>query len=434
MSTPRQRAAAVFVDARPLRLIVAEAAWAAACRALLTETAGWAVGALAWNNTGTARELLAESLQVVRKFPSGKERPPLAEWIAVAAADLQGSPGGPALRAVARSLQPRPAQLLVVLLIDRDNRGRWEAALFRAAESEPIDEVRLVGPHMLHLNRHAEPLVDAADILRRYSRTSGALGERVHRRLRQATVTLIGAGRNGAAIASQVSALGIGRLRIAEGDVLRLENLDATPGLTVADIGKNKAQALAARLLDFRPDLSLAVFPQPITASGGADFLRERVDLLITAVDNDVPRLAAARTARRTLTVHLDVSTSVQHSADGGVTISGDARFLLPSQGCALCVGGLADSQATAYNLTAPAGSLPRRLRGAWHEERAGSLITINAITVAAGVQAWLDLLAGHLQTSLWQRFAWQHGVGLRSDAGPVGAADDCRLCRGPSE
>lgn len=90
----------------------------------------------------------------------------------------------------------------------------------------------------------------------------------------------------------------------------------------------------------------------------------------------------------------------------------------------------LADREQALYELAAPAGSLQRGLPVAWHEQRAGSLITINAIAVSVGVQLWLELLAGRLSTSTWHRLDWDAQTGLRVHAGSVGVGDECPYCR----
>jgi hypothetical protein len=109
--------------------------------------------------------------------------------------------------------------------------------------------------------------------------------------------------------------------------------------------------------------------------------------------------------------------------------LAGDVRLLLPRLGCVCCVGGLPNEADARYELAAPPGALPRRPPQPWHRQRAGSLITLNSLTVATAVQLWLDLLAGQLRTSHWARLRWQPGHGLQTDAAPVGPAADCPLC-----
>ena len=64
-----------------------------------------------------------------------------------------------------------------------------------------------------------------------------------------------------------------------------------------------------------------------------------------------------------------------------------------------------------------------------WHEQRAGSLITLNSLAISIGVQLWLDLLSGTLRSSHWHRLSWQPGGGVEADYAAVDAATDCRIC-----
>lgn len=128
---------------------------------------------------------------------------------------------------------------------------------------------------------------------------------------------------------------------------------------------------------------------------------------------------------------HLDVATSIQGRADDAREITAEARLFLPGsgEGCVVCVGGMQNIDDLLYDLDAPPGSLRRRLRPAWNQQRAGSLVTVNSIVVGAALQTWLDLLSGRLRNSFWQRLAWRPGQGLVGDAGVVRGAPDCRFC-----
>jgi hypothetical protein len=157
----------------------------------------------------------------------------------------------------------------------------------------------------------------------------------------------------------------IGKLGFdAHGDTLGplgLENLDAMPGLAVADVGQPKVLALAERLLLLRPDLRVSCFDAPVTdACVGAALRRLPAEMIVTAVDSDTARLAASLLARETLTVHLDLGASVTRDASGQVVLAGDVRLLFPGTGCVSCVGGLADRELTFYELFAPPHTLRR--------------------------------------------------------------------------
>ncbi|MEO8495993.1 MAG: ThiF family adenylyltransferase, partial [Planctomycetota bacterium] len=405
------------------RLVVLRHAWADAWRKLTVAPSLWAVAALRWNNTNEAHELLAEQLAITSSRPDGISRPPADDWLVLARADFS-LPTFDIRRFIAQ-LAPRPSQTLLVLLVDESNHAHWDARVFRRGTLHAVGQVVVVGPEMLILDRDKQA-TEADD---RWSRTRGALGVRVANKIRKSEITLIGAGRNGSAAAFQFASLGVSRLRIIDGDTLGVENMDAMVGFTSADVGRSKSHVLAERLQQLRPDMAITAIDRSVLEPAAEDALKQRSGLLVTCVDHDTPRLAAAIAARRTLTPHLDIGTSVQTAQDGSTSISGDARLLLPGDGCVACVGGVENLEASLYDLQIPADHLHHKLRAPWHRRRAGSLITINAMTVGAAVQMWLDLLAGELRGSHWHRLAWRAGSGLACDAGQVSAVDSCRIC-----
>jgi len=154
-----------------------------------------------------------------------------------------------------------------------------------------------------------------------------------------------------------LAVLGVRRLLLVAPDILEPHNLDAMCGVTEADVGRRKAEALAERLTQFRSDLAV----HALACSAADDRVVDRVrnaDLLATCVDRDTPRLAAAMLAERFLKVHLDIGTGVTVSDAQERLIAGDVRLLLPGQGCVSCVGGLLDQEGAQYELLAPPGSL----------------------------------------------------------------------------
>jgi molybdopterin-synthase adenylyltransferase len=80
--------------------------------------------------------------------------------------------------------------------------------------------------------------------------TSAAEGQR---RLREATVCVLGVGGLGSWTAYGLACAGVGRLRLVDGDDLELSNLNRQVLYAEADIGKPKAELAAARLRSFAP-------------------------------------------------------------------------------------------------------------------------------------------------------------------------------------
>lgn len=128
--------------------------------------------------------------------------------------------------------------------------------------------------------------------------------------------------------------------------------------------------------------------------------------------------------------LHADIGTLVQVEA-GRPEITGDVRLLLPDPqgGCVSCVGSIANLDSVLYELAAPAGVLRRGRPVAWQEERAGSSLQMNSLSVSIAIQSWLDLLAGRLRHSIWHRLRWNVGAGLEVDSANVTNRPDCPFC-----
>jgi hypothetical protein len=414
-------------DPPPYELVVPSPLWETALRDLLLHPDRLAVGTCRRNRHSGADEFLIETLETTNQPPSGASRAPLDDWVVL------GAPGRDTERTLPgwlEQLQPRRTQLLVIGLVGLGpDRSAWTGAVVESGTVHPLDAIRVVGPGMLRVSRN-EDIASAAE--QRWSRTRGALGDAVWKKVEASRVLLLGAGRNGSAMAFQLVALGIRAITLVDPDILETENLDAGFCVTERDVGRNKTEALQRRLHAFRSDCLITSLPNSATHRCAAA-KAAAADLIVTCVDHDTARLAAARLARRFLRVHLDVGTGVTgvtgDAASGQRVLAGDVRLLLPRLGCVCCVGGLPNEADARYELAAPPGALPRRPPQPWHRQRAGSLITLNSLTVATAVQLWLDLLGGQLRTSHWARLRWQPGHGLQTDAAPVGPAPDCPIC-----
>lgn len=413
-------------DALPYDVVIAQRLWEPVLRRLLREPGLVAVGTCRRNRHPGALELLVQDLVTTDDVPRGADWPVLADGVLLA---IPRSAEEFHLPFWLERIGPRATQLWAVVLLGAGpGRAAWNGAIVQNGRLLPLDALRVIGPGMLRAARQEREAFTAAE-LRRWSRTRGALGDETWQKVAQSRVTVFGAGRSGSAVAFQLAALGVRHLTIADPDVLAIENLDAMFCVTERHVGRPKAPVLAERLVEFRADLSATAIARSVVDSAVVDDVRG-TDLIVSAVDSDTPRLAAAHLARRFTKVHLDVGMTVEPDARTGRLLAADVRLLLPGQGCVCCVGGLGDEEEARYELLAPPGALRRRRPLAWHEQRAGSLITLNALTVGTAVQSWLDLLAGRLRGSQWQRFRWIPGTGLHVDQAPVDAARECPICR----
>ena len=418
---------------REIRVLITRQAWDSALRPLLVQTDGFAVGPIQWRREGTVWEALCSRLETTGQLPRGLARPPLDDWLVVV---MQGDTSLSASQWLLRC-EPRRSQRLIVVVLGTADLSRWDAALWDREQLRDVMEITVVGGGGFRVERSGQdaPVMDP-QTLERSSRTAGALGQRVFRRVGSSTVTIVGTGRLGSLLAFHMAGLGVSRLRLIDPDVLQWGNLDAMPGLTERDVGQPKAQALAKRLLAFRRQLLVSYVRRSAMDPEAQRVMRRRTDLIVTTVDDDAPRLCASLIAKQMLTVHLDVATQITREGDEPSEIRADIRLLTPDRdgGCVACVGGLADVEHTLYQLGAPPGVLSRGEPIAWHQQRAGSLVTINSIAVGVAVQTWIDLLAGRLRSSYWHRLRWRPAAPLETAGSPVFAEPDCRFCQAVDE
>jgi molybdopterin/thiamine biosynthesis adenylyltransferase/molybdopterin synthase catalytic subunit/rhodanese-related sulfurtransferase len=110
----------------------------------------------------------------------------------------------------------------------------------------------------------------------------GAAGQQ---RLADASVVVIGAGGLGCAALAGLAGAGIGTLFIVDHDVVEAANLHRQPLFTMADVGRPKAEAAAARLSAYNPAIRL--LPRVLRLElGNADELVAQGDVVVDCSDN----------------------------------------------------------------------------------------------------------------------------------------------------
>ena len=406
----------------PNDIVFSDQAWKSLRPLLLSS--GFAVAETRRLENTVSPQVLVDALRITSDPPRGEEFPPLADWMVWVVRPHPPQSAGEWIK----QIQPRASQSLVLGQFSTMQPESWDAVHFRDGVITPLDSFRVVGPGMLKVCRESSDVADG-ESLDRDSRTRGALGDEVYKKVRRSTVTLVGAGRTGSQFAWQLAALGVKHLRLIDPDHLEEHNLNAMPGLAASDVGSAKIEVLAERLTAFRPDILVTALKTSATDATAVQLMRQPAELLVTCCDNDTPRLAAALIARETLKPHLDVGT---HVARDGQTwrLSGDIRFVLPGEGCVVnCVGGLGDREQAFYELAAPPNSLPR-----------GPIVSLgcaksrepDATECDRGGNRHRDLvpIPGRSTRQLLAAVALGNlEKGLAANAAPVSSRSDCWLC-----
>ena len=129
----------------------------------------------------------------------------------------------------------------------------------------------------------------------RYERNIPALTEAECALLRRKRVLVVGCGGLGGHIIDQLSRIGIGTVRVVDGDVFEASNLNRQLLSKVDLLGISKVKAAADHIAGVNPDVSVEAVEAFLTEDNAAQLLAD-CDIVLDALDNIPSRriLAAA--------------------------------------------------------------------------------------------------------------------------------------------
>jgi adenylyltransferase/sulfurtransferase len=227
------------------------------------------------------------------------------------------------------------------------------------------------------------------DELERYARQIvlpqvGGVGQR---RLKAASVAVVGAGGIGSAVIPSLAGAGIGRLTIIDDDVVDRTNLQRQPIFRDDQVGQPKAQLAANFVRSLNPNVEVAAVEQRLTTDNAEAILGGH-DLVIDGSDNFATRLTVGDTLTR-LQIPLVSAAAVQFQ--GQVALF---RGWEPDKPCYRCfVGGDPErpeatcaEQGVLGALTGVMGSLAAleaiRACAPFGEDSAGKLLLVDALSL----------------------------------------------------
>jgi adenylyltransferase/sulfurtransferase len=110
-------------------------------------------------------------------------------------------------------------------------------------------------------------------------------------RLRNAKVAVIGVGGIGNPVVTQLTAMGVGKLKIVDRDVIEISNLHRQHLYTEDDIGKVKVEAASERLRKINPQVEIEAVPTSVTRYTAENLIKGS-DIVIDALDSIDARYA----------------------------------------------------------------------------------------------------------------------------------------------
>ena len=138
------------------------------------------------------------------------------------------------------------------------------------------------------------------DELDRYARQIvlpqvGGIGQR---RLKAASVAVVGAGGIGSAVIPTLAGSGIGRLTIIDDDIVDRTNLQRQPIFRDNEVGEPKAELAVEFACALNPNVEATAVPERLTAENAEELLSGH-DLVIDGCDNFATRLVVGDTLTR---------------------------------------------------------------------------------------------------------------------------------------
>jgi adenylyltransferase/sulfurtransferase len=111
------------------------------------------------------------------------------------------------------------------------------------------------------------------------------VGLQGQRKLKAASVLVIGAGGLGSPVAQYLAAAGVGRIGLVDNDVVDASNLQRQVLHGTAAIGQPKVESARRRLLDLNPHIQVDAFAEPFTAANARQ-VASPYDVIVDCSDN----------------------------------------------------------------------------------------------------------------------------------------------------
>jgi adenylyltransferase/sulfurtransferase len=111
------------------------------------------------------------------------------------------------------------------------------------------------------------------------------VGVEGQRKLKAASVLVVGTGGLGSPVAMYLAAAGVGRIGLVDFDVVDASNLQRQIVHGTSTVGKLKVESARARLLDLNPDIRVDTYNYPFIADT-AEEIAAPYDMLVDATDN----------------------------------------------------------------------------------------------------------------------------------------------------
>ncbi len=125
-----------------------------------------------------------------------------------------------------------------------------------------------------------------------FSREINLIGQENFEKLKKAKIAVVGVGGVGGYAVEALVRMGVGELRIYDGDTISSSNINRQIIATKDNIGKSKVEEFKKRCSSINPNCKIIAVNQFIDKFNVSDFNFKEVDFVIDAIDNMTAKVA----------------------------------------------------------------------------------------------------------------------------------------------
>ncbi len=177
---------------------------------------------------------------------------------------------------------------------------------------EAVDQIQILSRKikLITPNNAQESVAPQSNI---FNRQQLVINNETQNKLSKLKVGLVGAGGLGSILAEGLIRLGIEHITIVDDDLIEQTNLNRLQGVKLNDVGKPKAKVIAEYLQSLVPSVCVDVVINKVNSEAALEKLRT-CDVLIGAVDNDLPRYILNKISAAYLIPYADLATRIFNS------------------------------------------------------------------------------------------------------------------------
>ncbi len=131
-----------------------------------------------------------------------------------------------------------------------------------------------------------------------YARNYGVITHEEQYKLKNAKVTVVGAGGVGGITLISLARMGFGNIQVIDMDTFDYSNINRQMLSSISRVGKSKAMCAKETIIDINPNINVTVRQEKLDESN-ADEIIAGSDVVIDATDNLVARVIIHRTAQK---------------------------------------------------------------------------------------------------------------------------------------